>query len=431
MAEANARVCQSIHRLGLSKAEARPQLGLEISGGRQIVERVKGEGGRPDNRGPSESGTDPNTTDILGRPIPLSDDEISGAHKRDYAHRSRDNIYDGTLSVRYRLVDWGQNSAAIEAQNLRYEVAQIGAQKTLADRSFQLLRLAMRLARTQKMLAEQQNAADLVALETASIETRVRAGAGRLAELLEAKLLVLDADIDINRTRANRDQLIEQIKLDYDLGADDAAHVFEVYIQHRPESLQFLEPADTSAARALRLQLATTTHEERQIKGSRYMQIDGVLDGTMFDLADYEDEYELVGRLEFRMPLYDGGTAAARLRETAWRAHELKSAEQNQHRQHAADSELGALRFRQLEREIGESSARLTELENRLISVQARQGQTAVSPLEIANLQRQIGGARTQLVELQMDREEVRSQTLFLAEELTSVLQLKIGDNGC
>ena len=31
VAEANARVCQSIHRLGLSKAEARPQLGLEIS----------------------------------------------------------------------------------------------------------------------------------------------------------------------------------------------------------------------------------------------------------------------------------------------------------------------------------------------------------------------------------------------------------------
>ena len=31
VAEANARICQSIHRLGLSKAEAWPQLGLEIS----------------------------------------------------------------------------------------------------------------------------------------------------------------------------------------------------------------------------------------------------------------------------------------------------------------------------------------------------------------------------------------------------------------
>jgi len=116
VAEANARVCQSIHRLGLSKAEARPQLGLEISGGRQIVERVKGEGGRPDNRGPSESGTDPNRTDILGRPIALADDEISGAHKRDYAHRSRDNIYDGTLSVRYQQAIGSAELARLAAE---------------------------------------------------------------------------------------------------------------------------------------------------------------------------------------------------------------------------------------------------------------------------------------------------------------------------
>jgi len=75
VAEANARVCQSIHRLG-----------LEISGGRQIVERVKGEGGRPDNRGPSESGVDP-TLGPFSQTLP--DDEVSGAHKRDYAHRSR------------------------------------------------------------------------------------------------------------------------------------------------------------------------------------------------------------------------------------------------------------------------------------------------------------------------------------------------------
>ena len=35
VSEANARVCQAIHRLGLSKAEARPKLDLSISGGRQ------------------------------------------------------------------------------------------------------------------------------------------------------------------------------------------------------------------------------------------------------------------------------------------------------------------------------------------------------------------------------------------------------------
>lgn len=56
VSEANARVCQAIHRLGLSKAEARPKFDLSITGGRQVLERIKGQSGRPDRRGASEAG---------------------------------------------------------------------------------------------------------------------------------------------------------------------------------------------------------------------------------------------------------------------------------------------------------------------------------------------------------------------------------------
>ena len=434
VSEANARVCQAIHRLGLSKAEARPKFDLSITGGRQVLERIKGQSGRPDRRGASEAGGYRSVPRTFANPFgreAVPDEEVSGAHRRDYAHRSRNNIYDGTVSVRYNLIDWGQNSSAIEVQRLRHQVAQLEARATLADRSFQLLSLAIRLAMIEQSLVAQQQAADLIADEVASIEARVRAGAGRLAELREAKLLQLDADIAINRTSAERDLFIERLSLEYDLSVDDAAHYLQVYLQNRPEPLQFLEPAETSQARALRLQIASADYEERQIKGSRYMQIDGVAEGTVFDLADYEDEYEVIARLEFRMPLYDGGTASARLRETAWRSRELESAVQKQHREHAGDSELAALQFRQIDRQIEEESARLGELESRLTSVQARQGQTVVAPLAIANLHLQIGRAKTRLIELRMEREEVRGRALFLAEELAAVLQLKFGENGC
>ena len=43
VAEANARVCQAIHRLGLNKAEARPQISLSISGGRQLTIDILGD----------------------------------------------------------------------------------------------------------------------------------------------------------------------------------------------------------------------------------------------------------------------------------------------------------------------------------------------------------------------------------------------------
>ena len=39
--EARARVCQMVHRLGLAKAGARPQLSANVSGSRQIVGRIK------------------------------------------------------------------------------------------------------------------------------------------------------------------------------------------------------------------------------------------------------------------------------------------------------------------------------------------------------------------------------------------------------
>ena len=39
--EARARVCQMVHRLGLVKAGARPQLSANVSGSRQIVGRIK------------------------------------------------------------------------------------------------------------------------------------------------------------------------------------------------------------------------------------------------------------------------------------------------------------------------------------------------------------------------------------------------------
>ena len=41
ISEANARVCQAIHRLGLGRALRRPQVSLTVSGGQQIFDRIR------------------------------------------------------------------------------------------------------------------------------------------------------------------------------------------------------------------------------------------------------------------------------------------------------------------------------------------------------------------------------------------------------
>ncbi|MGB0690060.1 MAG: hypothetical protein ACPGOZ_05200, partial [Candidatus Puniceispirillum sp.] len=46
VSEANARVCQAIHRLGLGRALRRPQVNLTVSGGQQLFDRIREDKGR-------------------------------------------------------------------------------------------------------------------------------------------------------------------------------------------------------------------------------------------------------------------------------------------------------------------------------------------------------------------------------------------------
>jgi hypothetical protein len=61
----------------------------------------------------------------------------------------------------------------------------------------------------------------------------------------------------------------------------------------------------------------------------------------------------------------------------------------------------------------------------------ALQGQTVTSPLQLVRLQVEMGRAQTQLIELEIESEVVRSNALFLAEQLDDVLALRIGESGC
>jgi outer membrane protein TolC len=429
---ANARACQAIHRLGLSKARARPQISLSISGGRQLIERIKGQNGRPDNRGPRESGfrtvTQPSGAQVR---VPLEDEEISGAHKRDYNHRARDNLYDGTVTVRYNLIDWGQSRAEIETNRLRHLAHRIDANEALSERAFQLSVTAIRLAFLRQLLQIYQDGEAKLDEQVEVVEARVRAGVGRLSELRQIKLLALENEIERNRLFALREQLIETIAIDYQVTVDDLAQLYDIYRHARPAELPFLEPSKTEQARALRLQIEAVTHEERQIKGARYPKIDAVFDGTLFDLGDYEDEYELVGKLEFKMPLYDGGTARARLRETGWRVRELRSRLTGFERKHAAEMEQATRRFNDLTREINEEADRRSELLHRFDSLSARQGQTESSPTEVAMLLRQITMSEAKIIELRSEQSVTRARVLSLAEALTPILNITRGDKGC
>ena len=110
--EMSARACQLAHRLGLAHAEGRPKVTASISGSRQIASRIKPQ---------------PSRGLFNSRQLSASEEEIyrSGAHTREFDHREKNNIYDGKISVRHTVFDWGQISNRAEARTLNWRAAQL------------------------------------------------------------------------------------------------------------------------------------------------------------------------------------------------------------------------------------------------------------------------------------------------------------------
>ena len=417
VAESNARACQLAHRLGLARAEGRPKVNASISGSRQLVGRTK----------------QPKLRNILSGPETPQDREIreSGANTRDFDHREKNNIYDGKVSVRHTFFDWGQRSNRTEARTLALQVARIDALGVMRERSHEMLRLALLLRRTSDVIAVRKENFTAVQDDVASVRARVEAGVGRMTDLREAQLVALDEEIAINRAQADYDQIRDRLAGEFDIDEADARDLVQTFMTRRPSGLAVLQADRSDKAHAIRLRTREVTHEAAEIRGSRYPKLNGVIEGTVFDMTDYEDEYEVVGRVEITMPIYDGGTARARLRETAWREKELKSSLDALTRDHNREMEALAQQFHQQTREETESLARRDELVAQFRSLLERQGKTINSPLALARVRAQIGAAEARLVELRSDQELVRARALMIAERIDETLGLSMEDSSC
>lgn len=268
--------------------------------------------------------------------------------------------------MRYNLVDWGLNAATVAASRLQHSISRIEADVVVSEQAFHLLTIGIRLTSLDTLLALREVTTAQIVLQVDTLEARVKAGASRISDLRAIKLLALDNDIEKNRLLSHRGLILEELANEYTLDIEDVQALVAGYLEKRPEELTFLDASKTNRSRALRLQVEAIGHEERQIKGGRWLRIDAVVDGTIFDLADYEDEYEVLGKLEFNMPLYDGGTSRARLREADWWAREMRSTLQNHKRLHDNEMEHGKQRFTDIAREIDEENMRQNELTQRL-----------------------------------------------------------------
>jgi len=115
MQAGRARTCQALYRLGLNRAEARPQISGSISGQRQLFGHYK-----------SSNNTDKDSAEARG----VSEREL--------------NVYDVEVNLRHKIWDWHVTDNRIRSEQLAHETERLRLDLNLSEQLLQLLTLSIR-----------------------------------------------------------------------------------------------------------------------------------------------------------------------------------------------------------------------------------------------------------------------------------------------
>jgi len=397
----NAKLCQSIYRLGLSRAEQRSQISAKLSGGKR-----------------------------LGSNFNSKSSDADRASLRGFKD-SENKVFDLDVTLRYALWDWDRGDNRVASYELTYAVNQLELEIALSDQLKSLLFMSLRLNLYDQLLGLHRQILTDITPHIEAVEAQGAAGVIRMADVRRAKLLQLDAEIKMRRTENNRAQILRELDGLFGLPPEAARELLSVWLERRPVELPALVPESTLAARSLALQARAARHEREMIEAELYPSVDGVLETTIFDLRDYEDEYQLVGRLEFSMPLYDGGSNKARLDENSWRISEL-GAERNRVIQEKQNEEaFNRLNYGDHQAQLAALADRLTNARERLASMMALLGRSEISRFDIAQQMIELGDSVEQQVSTWLELETTRITGLHLTDRLADILNIRIGDKGC
>jgi membrane-bound lytic murein transglycosylase len=131
------------------------------------------------------------------------------------------------------------------------------------------------------------------------------------------------------------------------------------------------------------------------------------------------------------LPIYDGGSNKARKNENEWRRRGLLSERASLIRNHSSQTQRVISDHRQSVEALKEINAQIAEMEERLISAQAREGQTQSDPLSMARLLSELSQARASHINHIINRELSLLQGVFFADQLGAYIDLPEGEQTC
>ena len=338
---------------------------------------------------------------------------------------------DAVISVTQPIYDWGISERRAEISRNTRRSAEMGfaleSERVAAD----ILSSLLLYKEYEQQDALYRDHLDVIEELSDRLETGVQAGVYRLSDLRSLKISILDVQFAYDR-------LVKRIALQksdffqrFNIKIVDALPLLGDYFENRPEVIPVLAGENSREVLRLDFDLESNILEKERLKRERYPLLDGILETTLFDVDGFSNEYEIVGRVQIRLPLYDGGSNKASQDETEWRGRNISSDRQNQIRDHDSQVEVILSEFAQVSANIENNNEKIVETEAQLVEVEAREGQTETDFLAKSALLSELLGLYLTQATLDKELEIERLRGIFFADELGVVLKLDVGDSPC
>ncbi len=400
-----AAVCQARSRYDLARAGQLPRVDLSVSGGSPLKSRFT----RPSRR--SFFSNNDNEAAIDRR---FDNNNIDGVV------RFTQPIYDGQQAEMGKRI--AENQGAVSRLGVSIETDTVAAD---------ILTIALEYHLQLQLKQHFENQSAELEGVTHRIKERVELGAGRVSDLRESRLMELELEVAQSQAERQLELLERELQARFKLAPDQIIPFLDRFLSVRGDEVPVEASENIRSIKRLDLDLQTIDFEKRQLTGERHPNVSAHLDTTLFDVDSFGYEYEMVGRLQLTMPIYDGGSNKARKNENEWRRRGLLSERAGLIRSHTSRTQQAISDHHQATEALKEIDAQLSEMTQRFETLQAREGQTQSDPLALARLINEIAQAKAGRINQELNLELSLLQGIFFADQLGQLLNLSAGEPTC
>ena len=388
-------------------------------------------------------------------------DEFGGSNSPEYDGEG----LNATLTLRQHLYDWGRNKSVIEGYRQDRFVAELQQVETLNEQLATLLRMGLQYVLQSRLVAHFDDAKQIIDRDVKSMEERFKAGAARLAEMRQARLVGLEAEARLSQAARQRDLVAQAMKTQFAISPQQAEEIIDSFIKKRPDIPDQIGGLASPQARLIRHNIDKVKAETTRLKAERLPNFTGVVTARGWDvgqknrcndlvLRGHDDReggrfvervdgtsyytrgqncntYEMTGAVEFSLPLYDGGANAAQRGGANARRMGLEAELAAHVRSHDAESRRLQDQLLDELTQIAESRQRIDQLETQLASERLLSTRTRGNLLNILSLEQRFADEQARLIGLVLRAEGSRMDALQLSGTLADSLTITLGESGC